>query len=341
MNDRCLIAACVAFSIAQISAPGQISFTEDFAVGGQPNLNNWANGDVTDGQTWIIPNDEGFGGPTFVAARQDGGPVTGAVPVENAGNGGTFGNGSAGRLRALATSTVDMLAAIDLTTAITEGGTLDIINIGDGTGDTTWRVRLKDGADTTALELVFGNAANALFMVGTQTNSGPFITEAQNINWRNPGANLFITFDVITDTFSVSVTETSGGNIAGTGGSFAFDNPVTDIARIEFVLDQINTGIGSEVSFESIVLQGTSLELVTAEFTQASTEDTFAMEFLSDVDVIYRLDSTTDLVTSNNFMSTGAFTIGNGTNQFLYDPTQFSTNKAYRIVVNPSEIKPL
>ena len=52
----------------------------------------------------------------------------------------------------------------------------------------------------------------------------------------------------------MDVTETSGGNIAGTSGFFAFDNPVTEIARIEFVLDQINTGIGSEVSFESIVL---------------------------------------------------------------------------------------
>ena len=340
MNDRCLFAVCAASLITQISTAGQISFTEDFATGGQPDLNNWADGDVTDGQTWIIPNDEfGSGG---VAARRDSPPVTGAVPVENAGNGGTFGNANGGRLRALQSSTTSMLAAIDLTTAINEAGTLDLINIGDGTGDTTWRLRLKDGGGTTALELVFGNGETSSFwMTGTQTNSGPFITESQNIDWRNPGANVFVTFDVMTDTFSVEVTETSGGNIAGTAGSFAFDNPVTKIARLEFVVDQINTGIGSEVSFESIVLQGTSLELVTAEFTQASTEDTFAMEFLSDVDVIYRLDSTTDLVTSNNFMSTGAFTIGNGTNQFLYDPTQFSTNKAYRIVVNPSEIKPL
>ena len=253
MKNRTIITAAI-FALAAGTASGTLTWTEDFAVGGQPNLNNWANGDVTDGQTWIIPNDEGFSGPTFVAARQDGGPVTGAVPVENAGNGGTFGNGSAGRLRALQTSTVDMLAAIDLTTPIADGGTLDLINIGDGTGDTDWRIRLKDGGGTTALELVFGNAANSLLMVGSQANSGPFITEAQNINWRNPGANLFITFDVLTDTFSVDVTETSGGNIAGTSGFFAFDNPVTEIARIEFVLDQINTGIGSEVSFESIVL---------------------------------------------------------------------------------------
>ena len=75
-------------------------------------------------------------------------------------------------------------------------------------------------------------------------------------------------------------------------------------------------------------------------FTQVATEDTMAMEFVSQSNVVYRLDSTTDLVTSNNFTSTGAFTLGSGTNQFLFDATGFSTNKAYRIVVNPPELSP-
>ena len=254
MKNKTIVAAAI-FALAAGTASASLTWTEDFATGGQPDLNNWANGDVTDGQTWIIPNDEGFGGPTYVAARRDSPPVTGAGPTENAGAGGLFGNGNGGRLRALQTSTVEMLAAIDLTTPITDGGSLDILNIGDGTGDTDWRVRLKDGSGTTALELVFGNGpVNAFWMTGSQANAGTFLTEGQNVDWRNPGANVFINFDVLTDTFSVDVTETSGGNIGGTAGSFAFDNTVTEIARLEFVVDQISTGIGSEVSFERIIL---------------------------------------------------------------------------------------
>jgi hypothetical protein len=254
-NTATLITAAL-FCVATGTAFGQLTWTEDFAAGGDPDLNNWANGDVTDGQTWIIPIDESFGGPQYIAARRDSWPVTGAGPTENAGNGGLFGNSQGGRLRALKNSNVEMLAAIDLTSPIADGGTLDLINIGDGTGTTDWRIRLKDSGGTTALELVFGNAEDLTFMTGTQANSGPFITEAQSINWRNPGANLFISFDVLTDTFSVDVTETSGGNIAGTSGSFAFDNAVTEIARLEFVHDAVNWGntLGGEVSFERIVL---------------------------------------------------------------------------------------
>ena len=70
-------------------------------------------------------------------------------------------------------------------------------------------------------------------------------------------------------------------------------------------------------------------------FTLVAMEDTVAMEFVSQSNVVYRLDSTTDLVTPDSFVSTGAYTLGSGTNQFLFDPSGFSTSKAYRIVVNP------
>lgn len=257
-NIATLITAAL-FCVATGTAFGALTWTEDFATGGDPDLNNWANGDVTDGQTWIIPIDESFGGPQYIAARRDSAPVTGGTPVDNSGYGNLFGNGNGGRLRGLHQGSVDMLAAIDLTSAITDGGRLDLVNVADGTGATDWRVRLKDSGGTTALELTFGNGAvDAFMMEGSQANAGNYLTDAQNVNWRNPGANVLISFDVLTDTFSVDVTETSGGNIGGTSGSFAFDNAVTEIARIELVLDASNSSaskpIGSEISFERIVL---------------------------------------------------------------------------------------
>lgn len=64
-------------------------------------------------------------------------------------------------------------------------------------------------------------------------------------------------------------------------------------------------------------------------------EDTFGTEFLSEAGVTYGLESTTDLVTSNNWTSTGAFVTGDGTTMFLFDPATFSTSKAYRVISNP------
>jgi len=232
------------FAVTTVTAFGALTWTEDFALGGDPANNDWDNGDVTDGQTWLIPNENDSFGFPHVAAKQD------ATAI-----GGT-GNNRAGRLRVLNSSALDLVAAVDLTSTITDGGTLNLLDIGDGTGDTPWRLRLKDSGGTTALELVFGNSSLDNFqLIGSQVNSGQFIQELDQIQWRSGiGANLAITFDVITDMFSVAATETSGGGTSGTGGFFAFDNAVTEIARIEFVADQINTGVGSELSFESIVL---------------------------------------------------------------------------------------
>ena len=76
-----------------------------------------------------------------------------------------------------------------------------------------------------------------------------------------------------------------------------------------------------------------SLEIVTAvAFDQVTVEDTVGMEFLSVSGITYRLESTTDLVTSNNFTSTGAFVEGNDGTRYLFDPAGFSTGKVYRIL---------
>ena len=327
-----------AFLIAQGTAHGQIalSFTDDFADGiGHPGVafttSEWDNGDVVDGQTWIIPFDD-FG--VRAAAKRDGGSI-----------GGT-GNNIAGRLRTLTPTggTTNLaLAAIDLTNSV-DVGTLTLSDVGEGVGKSTLKVRLLDSAGTVGLEIVVNNdlSDNARFNA-FQVNAGTFVVTGNELNWRTvAGANFVINFDTLTDTFDSLVTETFGVGMK-TLGTTAFDNPIGRVARLELecdFFDGAEAEIGSEVSFGSISMTGTQL-IEDISFLQVAADDTMAMEFDSQSDIVYRLDSTTDLVTSNNFTSTGAYTIGTGTNQVLFDPTGFSTNKAYRIVVNPPDIQPL
>ncbi len=65
--------------------------------------------------------------------------------------------------------------------------------------------------------------------------------------------------------------------------------------------------------------------------TTVMVTDTIAVEFASEDSVIYELESTPDLLDTNNWAGTGAFVVGNGTNRFLFDPETFSTNKNYRV----------
>ncbi len=65
--------------------------------------------------------------------------------------------------------------------------------------------------------------------------------------------------------------------------------------------------------------------------TNVFVADTLAVEFDSEQDVIYELESTPDLLDTNNWSGTGSYVIGNGTNKFLFDPDTFSTSKNYRV----------
>ena len=338
MTVKLLSAVFAALLIGGGGARGQValSFTDDFADGiGHPGTygadGDWDDGDVVDGQTWIIPID------TFGASA--------AAKRDSPSQGGT-GNGIGGRLRTLAQSggTTNLaLAAIDLTTVL-DVGTLTLTDIGDGTSRSGLNVRLVNGSGIVGLEIVVQNSGPLESHISAfQANAGTFIVGGQNITWNGGvGANLVINFDARSDTFDVVATDTSGDGPV-TLGETAFDNPIDRVARLElecFLAHGAETNIGSEVSFGSISLTGSNI-IQEVAFTQVTTEDTVALEFLSQSNVVYGLDSTTDLVTSNNFTSTGAYTIGSGTNQFLFDPTGFSTNKAYRILINPPEIKPL
>jgi hypothetical protein len=340
MRVRYWISVFATFLIAQISAPGQttLSFTDDFGDGiGHPGTfgidGNWDDGDVVDGQTWIIPFDvDNFS--QSAAARRDTGPQ------------GFTGNNIAGRLRTLQQSggTTNLaLAAIDLTTEL-DVGTLTLSDFGDGTSRSGLNIRLLNSSGVVGLEIAVQNAVPFDHNISAfQVNAGTFITSGQDITWNfGVGANMVINFDARSDTFSVVATDTffdGPVNLSET----AFDTPIDRVARIElecFLAHDAAVQIGSEVSFESISLTGSNI-VEEIEITQVAAANTTALEFLSQSNVVYGLDSTTDLVTSNNFMSTGAYTIGNGTNQFLFDPAGFSTNKAYRVQADPKEIRPL
>ena len=75
--------------------------------------------------------------------------------------------------------------------------------------------------------------------------------------------------------------------------------------------------------------------VVPVAFDEVTVGDVIGLRFLSESNGTYKLESTTDLVTSNDWSGTGAFLLGNGTNQLFFDPAGFSTNKAYRIVSVP------
>lgn len=343
MINRSLLAVFATFLVAQISAPGQttLSFTDDFSDGiGHPGTygadGNWDDGDIVDGQTWIIPFDvDNFS--LAAAARRDSPPQ------------GFTGNNIGGRLRTLRASahpggvTNLALAAIDLTTEL-DVGTLRLNDFGDGTSRSGLNIRLLNSAGIVGLEIVvqisepLGNYISA-----SQVNAGTFITGGQGIAWlAGVGANLVINFDARSDTFEVVATDTFFGGPAILTET-AFDTPIDRVARLElecFLAHDAATQIGSEVSFESISLVGTNLNLE-VEFAQISSQDADGIEFPSQSNVVYGLDSTTDLVTSNNFTSTGAYLIGDGSTQLLFDPAGFSTNKAYRVQADPPEIRPL
>ena len=68
------------------------------------------------------------------------------------------------------------------------------------------------------------------------------------------------------------------------------------------------------------------------EATDVEVADTMAAEFQSDVDVLFWLQSTPDLIDTNTWQDTGAQTTGDGNTMKLFDPDGFSTSKLYRVV---------
>ncbi len=80
---------------------------------------------------------------------------------------------------------------------------------------------------------------------------------------------------------------------------------------------------------------GYTFEPEEISFTDMQLQDTAAMEFLSAMGKPYRLEYTTDLVSSSTWHGAGASLTGTGTNMYFFDPQEAagsSVSKAYRIV---------
>jgi hypothetical protein len=71
---------------------------------------------------------------------------------------------------------------------------------------------------------------------------------------------------------------------------------------------------------------------VVAPSTNIVVEDTAGISFNSDTGIVYKLQCTPDLV-SSNYGDTGAFVLGDGSGMTLFDPSGTSTTKNYRVTV--------
>jgi hypothetical protein len=80
---------------------------------------------------------------------------------------------------------------------------------------------------------------------------------------------------------------------------------------------------------------GPAYNLQPVNVVDADVGDQVATEFLSEAGTTYELESTADLVSSNNWSGTGAIAQGTGANLVLFDPAGYSTSKLYRVTIRP------
>lgn len=327
MPCRTLLTTYVFFVMELSPVLGAFNFTEDFATGGQPDLNDWDTADITDGQTWIMNAESDiFANPPAKAAKRD---------SSFAG----VGNGNVGRLRVLTAATEPMQAAIDFTFHL-DSGSFAILGVLDGTGNTPFRARLLDSAGVVAMEFVSADATIGLLRL-SQVNAGQFVNDSDLINWRGGvGANIEIDFDTSTDTFTALITETRGSDQVVLGAT-AFDNPVSEIARLEIIADVQPTEVGGDLNIERIVLTGEG-NLVGKEpgmiLTEAPRTAVTIEVPLTDPDLIYRLDSTADVTDPGSWTSTCTFVRGNGSSIQLQSAAGSDNHQLYRVA--PVAISP-
>jgi hypothetical protein len=81
------------------------------------------------------------------------------------------------------------------------------------------------------------------------------------------------------------------------------------------------------------VFQGPIPAPAQVQIATADVDSEFGVRFLSETSKTYSLEFTTDLVTSSNYQRAGALLEGTGGTLELFDPTGFSTSKAYRVAI--------
>ena len=145
--------------------------------------------------------------------------------------------------------------------------------------------------------------------------------------------------------------DVNGGTITvthGNGGSIVeeFNVPLTDDAWTAFshgfTVDAASTEITvrlyaaptaatASAGNGHVIYDDLSLTLGPIDITEVQVEDTVGLAFATTPDILYRLQSTTDLLPPQVFTNTGAIVEGNGSNMFIFDPAGFDDNKAYRV----------
>jgi len=81
------------------------------------------------------------------------------------------------------------------------------------------------------------------------------------------------------------------------------------------------------------VFEGPMPESPPLAITAVEVDNEFGFEFNSETSTLYALEFTTDLVNTSNYQRTGALLEGNGGTMQIFDPTGFSTSKAYRVSI--------
>ena len=114
------------------------------------------------------------------------------------------------------------------------------------------------------------------------------------------------------------------GRDTGVGQFNAFSGRIDEVALFDHALTT------EEVDFYFNNSVGTPIEV---EFDAVDVTDARVFEFQSLLGLTYRLDKATTLGPPDDFMSTGGFLEGDGNLMLMYDPTGFSTQDFYRIVI--------
>lgn len=180
-----------------------------------------------------------------------------------------------------------------------------------------------------------GTDVHSNIPLGVDTNYVTIITRSGSSNY---------TFDVMDQDGVLSTTGVDdsldvilGGDVGKIGnlvvpphGDFAEAGLDGYIGLIQVYDTALSSGERSNLlaQLNSYVFVLPEVNIATVE-----VENVVGLQFQTDPGLVYRLDSTTNLVSSNNFQSTGAFLEGDGEVQAMFDPTGFSTTKNYRVVI--------
>ena len=122
-----------------------------------------------------------------------------------------------------------------------------------------------------------------------------------------PIAGEFVQFEIDLSGVTHKNSDTNPGHnhvwIGSEGGAFELDNILVIV------------GLSQPVPFSDVVVA-----------------DALAVELLTELDEVYELQSSTDLLNPNVWTSTGAFITGDGSNMLFFDPAASAGDKHYRVL---------